>query len=68
MLHLFHKIHLPTVDPLGGGLAEEIVAEQAEPDHMTLEESIDANELATEWNEIVSDVKKDPDWFDFSED
>jgi len=56
------------VDPLGGGLAEEIAAEQAEPDAITLEESLDAQLIADQWNQAVEELEKDPDWFNFSND
>lgn len=66
-MHLFNKIHLPEVDPLGGGLAEEIAAEQADAVRITLDDTIDASELTQEWEEIVDDARQDPDWFSFSE-
>ncbi len=64
----FHKISLPKVDPLGGGLAEEIEAEQEESDAITLEESLDGELIAEQWNQAVEELEKDPDWFNFSDD
>ena len=66
MSNLFHKMHLPDIDPLGGGLAEEIAAEQSDANRMTLDD-IDSNELASSWEQIVRDVEKDPEWIRFSE-
>jgi hypothetical protein len=69
MLSIFgHRISLPQPDPLGGGLAEEIAAEQAEPDAITLEEALDAQLIADQWNQAVEELEKDPDWFNFSND
>lgn len=58
-----HKIRLSPVDPLGDGLRDDIAAEQAEPEHITLEDGIDADELNQQWNNICSDLKNDPMWF-----
>lgn len=65
-MFLFHKISLPKVDPLGGGLAEEIAAEQADSESIVLEEQLDSH-LAEQWESIVEDVKQDPEWFEFAD-
>jgi hypothetical protein len=66
-MSLFHKIHLPPADPLGGGLAEEIAAEQQEAEAIRLEEFPDGNVLSEQWQNVVEDVEKDPEWFTFSD-
>ena len=63
-----HSLSFSAVDPLGGGLAEEITAEQSEPDAITLEESLDAQLIIDQWNQAVEELEKDPDWFKFSND
>ncbi|MDB5177869.1 MAG: hypothetical protein JWO61_252 [Candidatus Saccharibacteria bacterium] len=63
-----HSLSFSQVDPLGGGLAEEIAAEQAESDAITLEESLDAQLIADQWNQAARELEKDPDWFKFSND
>jgi len=69
MLRIFgHRISLPQPDPLGGGLAEEIAAEQSEPDSIALEENLDGQLIAEQWNQAVEELEKDPDWFKFSDD
>ena len=67
-MSLFHHIHLPTIDPLGGGLAEEIIAEQESPEVISLEDGSDGETLIEKWSEITDNLKSDPDWIDFSED
>lgn len=67
MIRLFHKLRLPTVDPLGGGLAEEIAAEQAEPEAIALEEGLEGEQLSEQWQHVVEDVEKDPEWFTFAD-
>lgn len=59
---MFHKIHFTQPDPLGAGLAEEIAAEQSEPDAISLEESIDATELQNSWDRITNELKSDPEF------
>lgn len=61
-----HHISLGKIDPLGDGLRELIAAEQAEPDAITLEESPDGNNLAEQWQDVVTEAKSDPDWFSFA--
>lgn len=52
-MSIFNKIHFPEIDPLGGGLAEEIAAEQKSDERITLEETQNGNELAERWQEIA---------------
>lgn len=63
-----HEIRLPAIDPLGGGLAEEIIAEQESPGVISLEDGADGETLIEKWSEITDNLKSDPDWVDFSED
>lgn len=66
-MSLFHHISFQQTDPLGGGLREDIEYEQLEAEAITLD-APDGDQLADSWEKIVGDVKKDPDWFDFTED
>jgi hypothetical protein len=69
LLQLFHRsLSFSKVDPLGGGLSEEIAAEQAETDAITLEETLDGQLIAEQWGQAVEELEKDPDWFTFSND
>lgn len=67
-MNLFHRhtVSFAKVDPLGDGLGDEIAREQSEAESIKSLDDVSGEELATKWNEIVSDIKKDPDWFDFS--
>lgn len=67
-MSLFHRISFTQPDPLGAGLAEEIAAEQSEPEAITLEESLDANELRSAWEHITDELKHDPEWTKLSVD
>lgn len=67
LLQLFHHISLPTVDPLGGGLREEIEAEQLEPEAITLEDGVIDGQLERRWEQLQEEIKKDPDWITFSD-
>lgn len=64
---LFHHVSFAKVDPLGGGLDEEIAREQQEPEAMTLDD-VTESELAQYWDSVESDIEKDPEWFHFTED
>jgi hypothetical protein len=66
-MSLFHHVSFAAVDPLGGGLDEEIAKEQQEPEAMTLDD-VSESELTRYWESVESDIEKDPEWFHFSED
>jgi hypothetical protein len=63
-----HHVSFKQIDPLGGGLREEIAQEQTEPDMITLEEFADEEKLTNYWRSVESDIEKDPEWFKFTED
>ena len=65
-MSLFHRITLPEVDPLADGLDEDIQKEHTEPEAMTLDD-ISETELEQYWDTVESDIKKDPEWFHFSD-
>lgn len=67
-MHLpsFHHLSLPKVDPLGGGLREEIQAEKLEAEAITLEEGVDENALTNYWQGVEHDIEQDPTWFRFN--
>lgn len=50
-------------DPLGGGLAEEIAAERAEPEAIVLDEE-PGESLADKWQEAIDEFKNDPEYID----
>jgi hypothetical protein len=54
-------------DPLANGLSDDIAAEQQESDAFTMDD-MSPDELTKQWNAIVKDIEKDPDWFSFSKD
>lgn len=63
LLHKFsHHLSLSMPDPLGGGLAEEIAAERAEPDAIELDNAIDVSELQDRWRSITEEFENDPEW------
>lgn len=67
-MSIFHHQHISfsKADPLGNGLGDEIAAEQQEADAIRSLDDVSAEELNQKWNVIVEDIKKDPEWFDFS--
>jgi len=62
-----HHIHLSKIDPLGDGLREMIEAEQTESEAITLEEAPDGQSLSEQWQHVVEEVEKDPNWFSFAD-
>lgn len=67
-MSLFHrKIRFQTPDPLANGLSDEIAAEQKEAEAFQTLDDTPADELSKQWNAIVKDIEKDPDWFKFSD-
>jgi hypothetical protein len=63
-----HHISFKKIDPLGNGLRDEIVAEQTEPEAITLEEGVDEGQLTNFWQSVEVDIEQDPEWFHFTED
>lgn len=62
-----HPISFLPIDPLGDGLREDIIAEQLEPEAITLEEEVDEAALAEYWQDVERDIEKDPTWFRFDD-
>ncbi|HEY5695595.1 MAG TPA: hypothetical protein VIQ80_02060 [Candidatus Saccharimonadales bacterium] len=63
-----HRIQFTAADPLGDGLGDEIAHERTEREAITLEETVDEEQLDRYWNSVESDIKNDPEWFHFTED
>lgn len=55
LLHLFHRMKLEPIDPLGDGLREEIEAERREPEAINLEEVLDEEALHRYLSQVVDD-------------
>ncbi|NCU38483.1 hypothetical protein EOL96_05520 [Candidatus Saccharibacteria bacterium] len=82
MLKIHHNLHLPIprtthstrhvelspVVPENDELIMAIEQEARGSDSWVLEGSEDAEKLDTFWAGVASDLKKDPDWFDFAND
>lgn len=67
-MNIFHHIiSFKKADPLGGGLSEEITAEQLEPEAITLEEGVIEGELEAKWETIEEEFKKDPEYYSIDE-
>lgn len=62
-----HQVAFAQADPLGDGLGDDIAEERQEDDNIDLKEQFDP-ELGDRWDKIVQDVRKDPNWFDFTDD
>jgi hypothetical protein len=68
-MSLFHKPQLAFAkpDPLADGLGDDIRVEQTEEGHFELTEQLDMR-LADDWEEILTDARKDPDFTFVQED
>jgi hypothetical protein len=62
-MSLFHhqQLSFAPIDPMADGLGDDISAEQQEAEHFELQEQLDGR-LADEWEEILDDARKDPDF------
>lgn len=70
IMSIFHRrqVTFSKHDPLDDGLKDDINAEQKEADAFQTLDDMSGEELANQWNTIVKDIEKDPDWFSFSND
>jgi len=59
-MSLFHKISFKPIDPYGD-VQDEILAEQMEPQAISLEEDINEAELEQRWEEITREARADQD-------
>ncbi|MES2876393.1 MAG: hypothetical protein V4678_02880 [Patescibacteria group bacterium] len=68
-MSVFHHSSLAfqPIDPMADGLGDDIAVEQNEVGHFELTEQLDGR-LAQDWEEILSDARKDPDFTFVSED
>lgn len=67
LLHHQH-IQFTAKDPLANGLADEIAEEQQEPEAITTLDDTPSGDLEEFWGEVISDAKKDKDFFAFADD
>lgn len=64
-MSIFHRnITFKKHDPLDDGLRDDIAAEQKESDSFSLDD-VSGDDLMEQWNTIIKDIEKDPDWFTF---
>lgn len=63
-----HHVQFAQADPLGDGLGDEIAQEQTESQAITLEETVDEEQLDRYWQSVEADIQNDPEWFHFTED
>lgn len=61
-----HSIQFAKPDPMANGLSDEIAAEQHEADAIHSLEDTSPEELEAFWTSVVKDIKKDPNWSQFS--
>lgn len=68
-MSLFHhkELAFAPVDPMDDGLSDDIAVERSEEGHFELQEQLDGR-LADEWEDILADARKDPDFTYVSED
>lgn len=68
-MSLFHhqSLAFSKADPLADGLGDDIQVEQTEEGHFELAEQLDIR-LASAWEEILTDARKDPDFSYVNED
>lgn len=68
-MSLFHRSSLAFAksDPLADGLGDDIQVEQTEDGHFELTEQLDMR-LADDWETILSDARKDPNFSYVTED
>lgn len=66
-MSIFHRtIGFTKHNPLDDGLGDMIAAEQSEADRINLNDD-DGQRLADFWDGVSKKLKKDPDWFDYSQ-
>lgn len=69
IFHTKHNISFDPIDPLGGGLAEAIQAEQCESEAIrNLYDGVDPDALSQRWGALLDEAHHDPEWFDFADD
>jgi hypothetical protein len=55
------------VEPNNDGSDDSPLDAYSPDETISLDNYIDESELENEWNQIVQDIEKDPEWFNFSD-
>jgi hypothetical protein len=68
-MSIFHhqSIQFTAKDPLGNGLGDEIAEEQNEPEAIRSLDDTSSSDLEAFWGKVVSDAKKDKDFFAYAD-
>lgn len=62
-MSLLNHLAFQTID----SSIDDIPAEHRPEDDINLNEQIDDGSLESFWNEVVNDIREDPDWFKFAD-
>jgi hypothetical protein len=66
-MSLLQYLKLQPVEPKADGSSDSPLDSYMPDEMITLDNYIDEQKLEEEWNWIVQDIEKDPEWFKFSD-
>jgi hypothetical protein len=66
-MSLLQYLKLQPLEPNDDGTSDSPLDSYAQDENITLDDDLDEQMLADEWNSIVKDIEHDPEWFHFSD-
>jgi hypothetical protein len=66
-MSLLQYLKLQPLEPNDDGTSDSPLDSYAQDENITLDDDLDEQMLADEWNNIVNDIEHDPEWFHFSD-
>jgi hypothetical protein len=66
-MSLLQYLKLQPLEPNDEGTSDSPLDSYAQDESISLDDDLDEQLLADEWNNIVKDIEQDPEWFHFSD-
>jgi hypothetical protein len=66
-MSLLQYLKLQPLEPNDDGTSDSPLDSYAQDESISLDDDLDEQLLADEWNNIVKDIEQDPEWFHFSD-
>jgi hypothetical protein len=66
-MSLLQYLKLQPLEPNDDGTSDSPLDSYAQDENISLDDDFDEQALEEAWNNIVKDIEKDPEWFNFSD-
>lgn len=66
-MSLLQYLKLQPLEPNDDGTSDSPLDSYTQDENISLDDDLDEQALEEAWNNIVKDIEKDPEWFNFSD-